>query len=80
MPNNTDKGYNPVTAFLTICMWMLIPPVLFILSAATHNGGVDIGRNDMRNEAVLRGVATYTVDTNGVATFSWLVPIKAEKQ
>ena len=31
-----------------------------------------------RRECVLRGVATYTVDENGVSTFTWIKPL-AEK-
>jgi hypothetical protein len=37
------------------------------------------GSHDLQREAILRGVATYVVDINGVATFVWLAPLKAEK-
>jgi hypothetical protein len=33
-------------------------------------------RNEIRREAILRGVATYVVDINGIATFVWTVPLK----
>ena len=29
-------------------------------------------RNEIQHEAVMHGVATYTVDTHGIASFSWI--------